>query len=156
MIFTIKNKSVIISCAGKGSRLGQGVPKAIIDILGKPLIIRLLELLSQVEDIRIIVGYQAEKVIDIVKKYRPDVTFLFNNDYLTTGTAASFSIGLKNAKEYAIPLDGDLLVHPEDMDKILYSDEQLICGCQPTTDNPVLMSINDKNEVIRWQRLQRN
>ena len=152
MGFSVTNKSVIIRCAGKGTRLGAGKPKALIDILGKPLIIRQLELLNDVEDIRVIVGYQAENVIEIVHSYRKDITILYNNDYLTTGTAASFSKGLVNAREYAVALDGDLLVHPEDMKALLAMQDEVIGGCEPTTDNPVLMNINYKNEVIEFSR----
>ena len=45
--FSPKNTTVIICCAGMGTRLGIGTTKALIDIEGKPLIIRLLEQLNQ-------------------------------------------------------------------------------------------------------------
>lgn len=146
------NKTIIISCAGMGTRLGAGVPKAIVDVAGKPIIIRQLECLDNYSDIRVVVGFQADKVIETVQKYRKDVMFCFNNDFRTTGTAASFSKGLINAKEYAVSLDGDLLVHPEDLKSFLAKDEELIGGCTPTTDNPVLMSLNEKNQVVEFSR----
>ena len=40
---SMDNKTIIISCAGMGTRLGIGMTKALIDIDGKPLIIRQLE-----------------------------------------------------------------------------------------------------------------
>ncbi len=139
--------TVVISCAGMGTRLGIGVTKALVDIAGKPLIIRQLEQLKEIEDVRIVVGYQAENVIEPVKKYRSDVMFAFNNDYRTTGTGASLSKGCINAKEYVVTLDGDLLVHPEDMQKVLYAQYECIGGAEPTTDNPVLMTV-DKNDCV--------
>ncbi len=33
------SRTVIISCAGMGNRLGLGTTKALIDVAGKPLII---------------------------------------------------------------------------------------------------------------------
>ena len=63
----ITNKTVVISCAGMGTRLGIGSTKALVDICGKPMIIRQLEMLDEVEDVRIVVGYQAEKVIEVAK-----------------------------------------------------------------------------------------
>lgn len=39
--------TVIICCAGMGTRLGIGTTKALIDISGVPLIIRQLELLGK-------------------------------------------------------------------------------------------------------------
>lgn len=146
------NKTIIISCAGMGTRLGAGVPKAIVDVAGKPIIIRQLECLNDYSDVRVVVGFQADKVIEIVQKYRKDIMFCFNNDFRTTGTAASFSKGLIDTKEYAVALDGDLLVNPDDLRKFLSIDEELIGGCSPSTDNPVLMSLNEQNQVIEFSR----
>ena len=148
----ITNKTVIISCAGMGTRLGIGSTKALVDICGKPMIIRQLEMLDEVEDVRIVVGYQAQKVIDVAKEYRKDITFCFNYNYKTTGTAASFSKALLCAKELVVSLDGDLLVNPEDMKAFISDDEEKIGGCTPGTDDPVLMQLNEKKEVIAFSR----
>lgn len=146
-----KNQTIIISCAGMGTRLGIGTTKALVDIDGKPLIIRQLEMLEDYEDIRIIVGYQADKIIEVVKEYRKDVMFAFNNDYMTTGTGASLSKGLLNAREYVVALDGDLLVKPSDLEMILNFNGECIGGCITTTDNPVLMSTNG-DKVVSFSR----
>ena len=93
------SKTIVISCAGMGTRLGIGSTKALIDIDGKPLIIRQLELLKDFDDIRIVVGYQMEKVIEVVNSYRKDILFVFNHDYRNTGTGGSFSRAIKHAAE---------------------------------------------------------
>lgn len=146
------NKTIIISCAGMGSRLGMGMPKAMVSINGKPLIIHQLELCADCSDVRIVVGYQAEKIIEIVTKYRKDITFCFNYDYKTTGTGASFSKGLIGARDWVVAFDGDLLVHPEDYKKILSINYECVGGSMSTTDNPVLMSINSDNMVTGFSR----
>ena len=146
-----QNMTIIISCAGMGTRLGIGSTKALVDVAGKPLIIHQLEQLKKYEDIRIVVGYQAEKVIHVVKNYRTDVSFAFNYDYKTTGTAASFSKGMVGAREFVISFDGDLLVHPHDLDKVLQYDGECIGGTEPSTDNPVLMSIQN-GKAVRFSR----
>lgn len=148
----MKKKSIIISCAGMGTRLGIGTTKALIDIDGKPLIVRQLENIPDDFDVRIVVGYQAEKVMDVVKQYKKDVTFVFNHEYKTTGTGASFSKGLVGANEIVIALDGDLLVHPEDFKTFINSNEACIGGCEPTTDNPVLMTIDENEQVVEFSR----
>lgn len=148
----MNNKTVVISCAGMGSRLGRGMPKALIDIDGKPLIARQLEMLKDVEDVRVVVGYQAEKVIETVEKFRKNVTFAYNYDYKMTGTGASFSKGCVNAKEYVIALDGDLLVHPDDMKYILDADNEFIGGTTPTTDDPMLVKLDNDDNVIAFSR----
>ena len=145
-------KSIIISCAGMGTRLGIGTTKALIDINGKPLIIHQLENLPKDLDVRIVVGYQAERVMEVVKAYRKDVTFVFNHEYKTTGTGASFSKGLVGANEVVIALDGDLLVHPDDLRTFLSLDYDCIGGCDPTTDNPVLMTIDENENVVEFSR----
>lgn len=132
-------KTIVISCAGRGTRLGINKTKALVEIDGKPIIIRQLEMLKDYEDIRIIVGYQKEMVIDTVKAFRDDVTFLENLDYENTGTGASFTIGIQNAEELVVSLDGDLLVHPEDLKRILESDKECVCGAIPYTEDPILM-----------------
>ena len=147
-----ENTTVIISCAGMGTRLGIGMPKALVNVDGKPLIIRQLEMLQDCSDVRIIVGFQADKVIETVKSFRKDVMFAFNYDYRTTGTAASFSKGLTGARTYVVALDGDLLVRPDDLEWVLNAEEEVIGGTTPSTDNPVLMTLDRERRVIEFSR----
>lgn len=150
----MKEKTIVISCAGMGLRLGAGMPKCLIDVAGKPLIIRQLECLDECDDVRVVVGFQAERVIETVQRYRRDVLFAFNPNYKTTGTAASFSIGMRQSPplKFTVALDGDLLVHPEDFSAFLLEDRQLVGGCAPGTDNPVLMTLDDKDCVVKFSR----
>lgn len=147
-----ENTTVIISCAGMGTRLGIGMPKALVNVDGKPMIIRQLEMLQDCSDVRIIVGFQADKVIETVKSFRKDVMFAFNYDYRTTGTAASFSKGLTGARTYVVALDGDLLVRPDDLKWVLNAEEEVIGGTTPSTDNPVLMTLDREHRVIEFSR----
>ena len=62
------SRTVIISCAGMGNRLGLGTTKALVEVEGKPLIMHHLEKLKNEKDIRVVVGYQAEKVIGNMQK----------------------------------------------------------------------------------------
>ena len=145
------DKTIIISCAGMGKRLGLGIPKALIEIEGKPLIIRHLEMLKDCSDVRIVVGYKAEEVIKTVTKYRRDITFVFNHDYMNNGTGASVTLASKFANKYVITIDGDLLIHPDDMKKILDHPTSFIGVCKASTDNPVLTEIKN-NKVVEFSR----
>lgn len=137
---TMKNDvSIVISCAGMGTRLGLGCTKALVEIEGKTLIERQLEILADYDDIRIVVGYQAENVIEVVNRIRKDILFVFNHDYRNTGTGASFSLGAKFAREYVVALDGDLLVHPDDLIKVIDYSGSCVGGTTPSTDNPWTM-----------------
>lgn len=148
----INNKTVIISCAGIGKRLGRGVPKAIVEVYGEELILRTLKLLDDVEDVRIVVGYQAEKVIEKVLSYRRDVLFVFNHDYLNTGTGASVLLASKNAKKYILTIDGDVIIHPDDMKKLLLRDSEFVGVMDITTEDPVFVKVNSDEEAIGFSR----
>lgn len=133
------NKTVIILCAGMGKRLGIGVPKALLNINGVPLIIRILEKFDDIDDVRIVVGFNAEKVIETVLNYRKEVLFVFNHNYRNTGPAESVSVSLDGIKEYALIIDGDLVIHPDSVDMIKNIDSEFICGCKIHSENPVLL-----------------
>lgn len=141
------SRTIIISCAGMGNRLGLGVTKALIEVDGIPLIIRHLEALKNEKDIRIVIGYQAEKVIDVVKSYRKDVLFVFNHNYKNTGTGASVSLAAKYAGDLILTLDGDLLIHPQDSISILNRYDEFIAGSTPGTDEPWLLQTYDNGGI---------
>lgn len=145
-------KSVIISCAGIGSRLGLATTKALINIDGKPLIIWQLESLKDVEDVRIVVGFQANDVIQEVKEYREDIIFVYNHNYFETKTGASFYLGAKDGNQFAIELDGDLLVHPDDMKNLLELDGEWIAYADKMSDDAVLVKTNEVGDVLSFSR----
>lgn len=132
------SKTIVISCAGMGKRLGIGTTKALVEVDGVPLIIRHLRMLDDIDDVRVVVGYQAEKVIETVNAYRGDVTFVFNHDYMHNGTGASVKLAARYANDLILTLDGDLLIHPADMQRILDDDGEFVGVTTPGTDDPVL------------------
>lgn len=145
--------SVVISCAGIGSRLGLAKTKALIDIAGKPLIVWQLEMLTNVRDIRIVVGYQAADVIKKVLQYRSDVTFVYNHNYFDSKTGLSFYLGARHAEDYVMELDGDLLVHPEDMCMLLNTREEYIAFSDKQSEDGVFVKLNEKQEVVSFSNI---
>jgi choline kinase len=145
-------KSVVISCAGIGSRLGLSKTKALINLEGKTLIAYQLEMLKEIEDVRIVVGFQANDVIKEVLKYRKDAIFIFNHNYFETKTGTSFYLGAKHANEYVLEMDGDLLVHPDDMKKLLNIEGEWIAYSDITSDDAVYLNINAAGNVISFSR----
>ena len=83
--------------------------------------------------------------IEVVNNYRKDILFVFNHNYRNTGTGGSFSLGIKHAREMVVSLDGDLLVHPDDLLRIMHSDKECACGTKIGTDNPMLMKTIKEN-----------
>lgn len=145
-------KSVIISCAGIGSRLGLGKTKALIDIAGKSLIRWQLELLSDIQDVRIVVGYQSNDVIEEVLKFRKDVIFIYNHNYFETKTGASFYLGARHANEFVMAWDGDLIVHPDDVKKCLETDEEYIGYSDIVSEESVYVKTNNDGDVLSFSR----
>ena len=137
--------TIVICAAGLGSRLGMGVPKSLIEIGGKPLIHWQLDMLDQVEDVRVVVGYQAESVIETVNAKRKDVVFVYNHSYLETGTAHSLLLGAEHCFQLVLSLDGDLLVHPEDFNKLLHYPGDVVAYVPATTDEPVYVATNQND-----------
>lgn len=143
-------KSVVISCAGIGSRLGLGTTKALIEIQGRSLIAWQLELFRDVEDVRIVIGYQANDVIKEALKYRSDVIFVYNHNYFDTKTAASFYLGSRHANGHVLEYDGDLLVHPDDIRQCLAADYEYVAYSKAMSDDAVFVKVNGQGDVVAF------
>lgn len=138
------DSTIIICCAGMGTRLGIGTTKALVNICGKPLIIRLLEQLDEFADVRIVVGYDAERVIQTVKKYRDDIMFVFNYDYETTGVADSLKKALLGANDNIVAIDGDTIFNNLDLHKIFKHKGEFIVLSENATEEPIVANIDGK------------
>ena len=147
-------QSVVLSCAGIGSRLGLAQTKALVQIMGKSLIGWQMEIFSNVEDLRIVVGYQAMDVVREVRKYRNDVIFVYNHNYFRTKTGHSFVLGGRHGNELLVEWDGDLLVHPEDAARLLALREEYIAYTDPSSDEPVFVDVDEADNVVRFSREQ--
>ena len=146
------SKSVVISCAGIGSRLGLGFTKALVQINGGSLISWQLSLFKNVEDLRIVIGFQAGEIMEEVRKYRDDVVFCYNHRYFETKTGASFYLGARHANNYILEWDGDLLVHPDDVKYLLKTKGEFICYAEKTSDEAVFVQTNDLGDVLGFSR----
>ena len=138
-----ENTTVVICCAGMGTRLGIGSTKALLHINDKPLIIHQLEALKDFDDVRVVVGYQAERVIEVVNSYRKDVMFAFNNEFKTTGPAASLSKGMLNAREYVLSIDGDILINPEVFKTLLDEDGEYLAISNNHSTEPIHVEVEN-------------
>jgi choline kinase len=100
----------IILAAGKGSRLGRDVPKAMLKIAKGTTILdtqlRSLSTISSIENIVVVVGFKSEL---ITQKYF-DLSFVCNDRYDRTNTAASLLLALEKTNEDDILwLNGDVV-----------------------------------------------
>jgi len=145
-------KSVVISCAGIGSRLGLGLTKALVQINGGSLISWQLKLFKDVEDLRLVIGFQGGEIIDEVRKFRDDVIFCYNHRYFETKTGASYYLGARHANQETLEWDGDLLVHPDDVNTILNTPGEFICYGDITSEDNVCVRVDENGDVTAFSR----
>lgn len=145
--------SVVISAAGLGSRLGLNLPKCMLELKGKPLIHYHLQLIKDIPDVRIVVGFKEELVIDYVKSIRRDVIFVRNPAYASTSNAYSLHLGSQHINGSFMSLDGDLLVAPHSFKNFVENcqNETILGVVKSNTEDAVFVE-TDKDRVIKFQR----
>ena len=99
----------VIAAAGMGSRLGHGIPKCLVEIAGETLIGNQLSLLSAISDVRVVVGYREEAVMDCVRSVRADVIFVRNPRFRETTTQDSYAMGAEGLHGSCLFMDADIL-----------------------------------------------
>lgn len=147
---------VIISCAGLGSRLGLNVPKCLVEVNNKKLIDYQLDLLGDVRDVRIIVGFKELEVMNHVRKIRPDATFVRNPAYATTSNSYSIYLAVKDLKKPFVVIDGDLIISPADFSDFMLQAEQsnqTVIGITPAkTTEAVFVALDSQQHIIEFTR----
>lgn len=88
----------LILAAGIGSRLApltDRMPKSLIPINGKPILLKQIEnlYLNDVSEITVVSGYQAELLERTVHEQFPNINVLFSKDYATTNNMYSAYFG---------------------------------------------------------------
>lgn len=135
--------TVVVNAAGLGSRLGLDRPKALLEIDGRPLIAWQLAMLREVEEVRVVLGYQAAEVADVVFAERPDAMVVLNHDYASTGTAASLMRGASGVGNRVLSLDCDLVVHPDDLAAFIHAEEAVLGVLEVQSNEPVFVRVSD-------------
>ena len=121
----------VILAAGFGSRLGhitQKVPKALISVGNKPLLVRNIEILRDegVNKFVIVTGYKSVKLRKRIKRTFPDlnISFVHNYHYRDTNNIFSLYIAAKDIKEKFIILNSDIIFHRSILKKLLKLDSE--------------------------------
>lgn len=113
-----KMKAVILA-AGRGTRLGLDIPKALIEISGKTIISRQIEQFQNagIIDIVVIAGYNIEMLEDYLSNY--DVKLVENPFFKSTDNLVSLYAASKSVKENCIVSHADLIFDDEIVDSVL-------------------------------------
>jgi NDP-sugar pyrophosphorylase family protein len=154
-------KHAVICAAGLGSRLGLGTTKCLIDINHKKIIDYQLELLRGIPDVRIVVGFQSEKVIAYVRKnggyLRKNITFIYNYHYKTTSSSYSAYLGTRDFESPFLLLAGDLVIYQESFFSFLEQCKpgQSLAGItKAKSQNPIYVDLDKDRRIIGFQEFK--
>ena len=136
-------KAIFIA-AGRGSRLGsltEDLPKPLVDINGKSIIERQIELLHKknIDDIIIVTGYKKEKF-----KFK-NVKYIFNPNFLIDEQAGSLMSARQKFSGDVLIMFGDILFDEHILQQVLDSsgdisiaiDKDWEKSYQERNDNPI-------------------
>lgn len=144
-------KIVIIAAAGIGSRLGAGMPKCLVQVNGHAVFEYQLKAMSWADEIRMVVGYKADEVIDRVSAIDPNVTFVRNEQFATTNLRQSYYLGAQGITEKAIFLDGDTIISKTASNLLLSASrggEDFIAVTPIQTASPIYAGV--EKGMVRW------
>lgn len=118
----------IILAAGMGKRLmpyTEKIPKALIKINGKPIIFHIIDrvLSCGIDEIVIIVGFQADLMKKLIKEnYKEaNIKFITNLIHGKTNTLYSLWLAREEAKDEFIYIHGDILFNKNILNKLINS-----------------------------------
>ncbi|WP_409200796.1 NTP transferase domain-containing protein [Methanobrevibacter sp. DSM 116169] len=150
-----KINCAVISAAGMGTRLGYNIPKTLVDITDDRKIIDYqLELVKDIEDVRLVVGYKSDKVSKYVSTKREDIKIIHNQGYETNSTCYSIHLATEKLNEPYIAIDGDLLINKNEFNNFVNAfDGNTLLGITPAkTEDGVYVNLNESEEVTSFQR----
>ncbi|MDO1581018.1 NTP transferase domain-containing protein [Rhizobium oryzicola] len=147
-------KHAVIAAAGLGSRLGQGKPKCLVEIEGVKIIKHILKQLDQVEDVRVIVGFEEKAVIAELKQLGRDVIVVRNPSFRSTTTLHSYTMGCQHLTGDCLFMDGDLLLEPESFTAFLASLEAGVpkLALTKTKTKDAVFAIMEEERIVGFRR----
>lgn len=152
-------RGAVIAAAGLGSRLGAGMPKCMVEIGGRTILTRLIEVLSKhTEPIHVVIGYREEMLIEYCARHHRDVVLVRNPDFRTTSTAQSYALGAAHLTGKVLFLDGDLILSPDSVATFMRaaSEYEVLVGVTDTkSENAVMTNCASVDGKLRIQEFSR-
>jgi HAD superfamily phosphoserine phosphatase-like hydrolase len=140
--------SLVLAAAGLGSRLGIGQTKGLLDFYGQTLVCHQLSLFRDLDDVRVVTGFQSKELVSEVLRHRKDVIFVQNHQFSLTGSGYSTYLGSKHANEFVLAWDADLIVHPEDVYSCLNSDFEFLGISKELSEDGVFAQLDNEQRVV--------
>jgi bifunctional UDP-N-acetylglucosamine pyrophosphorylase/glucosamine-1-phosphate N-acetyltransferase len=108
--------SAVVMAAGEGTRMKSALPKPLHPICGRPMVLHVLDALSElvVDRAVVVVGHGAEPVTKTLNEHRaPDLTIDFVEQHVQRGTGDAVAVALTAFPDDDVD-DGDIVVLPGD------------------------------------------
>jgi choline kinase len=156
----------IILAAGRGSRLAEhnpeGQPKCLLEVGGRSLLARHLDVLStlRIRRVDLVVGYEADQIIEHVGQLhsRPEVAFHFNPRF-QQGSVISLWAAHESLTQGSdtLLMDADVLYHPEILTRLVETGHQncfLLDRDFVPGDEPVKIAVRNGSMVEFRKKLE--
>jgi len=144
----------IIAAAGLGSRLNQNIPKALVNITeDKKIIDFQMEMLENINDIRVVVGYKCNKLSSYIKENYGDVKVIYNQDYKYNSICYSVYLASKELDEPYIVMCSDLIIDKIEFEKFIdsFNNESLL-GITPVKSEECIYASLNNGKITSFQR----
>ncbi len=144
------NQAIILA-AGKGTRMNSILPKCAVSVLGKPMIVHIVDALieASIKNIVVVVGYKKEVIIDLLKDYK-EVKFTEQIEQLGTGHACLMGLSQLNKDV------GSTIILPGDMPLIGSSNISLMMNIHNEFKNDMTILSCIFDNPFSYGRLIRN
>ncbi|MBI2523358.1 nucleotidyltransferase family protein [Candidatus Woesearchaeota archaeon] len=124
----------VIIAGGEGKRMGSELPKALVEVKGKPILAWQIDYLinSGIEKIVLAIGHKAEAIVDYVENNYNGNQIDFTIEKKLLGTAGAVKMALqKCGSEFVVVLNCDDLTDI-DIKKLKEKREDTICVAHPS------------------------
>ena len=145
-------KDFVIPAAGQGLRLGLGIPKALLEIDGKSIVQRQIEMILRVSpesDIVLVTGFRHQELEALALRVNPNIRIVRNDVYETTGTSHSLRLAGPLVRDLCVLLPGDVLPNEHDLAKFLEGEDECIGLTAERTDSPVGVVLDSSGWVVK-------
>ena len=137
--------SIIIPAAGAGHRMRSYGPKCLLPVGGKNTVMgRALNIIKdsfEYNEIILIVGFEADKIIDVVPN---NIRIVENQNYESSNTAESLRLGLNNCVgESVLILHGDIIFNQDIIESVGTGESSVVISNHLKTEKIGLTVVND-------------
>lgn len=148
-------KTAVFLLAGRGSRLNRYteiIPKCLVEVSGKPILHRMLEILLEkgIKKVILVVGYRWEEIFKSIGDNwcGMDIKYINNIDWEKTNNIVSFYMTKDVIDEDFLLLEGDIVIASNALDQFCIGRNQMaVSAFKPFMDGTVI-TFDKSNKLV--------